>query len=123
MKIAVAGSRHYTDYEEAVEYIDRCIHNLAKDEENIILSGGCRGADMLGERYALEHIHKIERFPARWDKYGKAAGIIRNKRIADSADVIICFWDGKSKGTKALIEYAKKLGKTIHIHKISLGVE
>ena len=116
MKIAVAGSRHYTDYEEAVEYIDRCIHNLAKDEEVIILSGGCRGADALGEQYAKKHGYDIVRFPALWNKYGRAAGIVRSKEIANTADVIICFWDGKSTGTRFLIEYANKLNKVIHIH-------
>ena len=113
MKIAIAGSRDYTNYDEASKYIDMCIRELAEDKDIIILSGRCRGADLLGERYANEHGYKTELFPARWDRYGKTAGIIRNKEMVNAADCIICFWDGKSKGTGALINLAQKAEKTV----------
>ncbi len=115
MKIAVAGSRVYTDYKEVAEYIDMCIREYTDNEQITILSGGCRGADMLGERYAMEHGYRIARFCAQWDKFGKAAGIIRSRKIADTADLVVCFWDGDSRGTKTLIDYARKLGKTVCI--------
>ena len=115
MKIVVAGSRDYTNYEEAVEFIEQCIQELAVFNDIIILSGGCRGADMLGERYANEYGYKTEEFPAQWDKFGEAAGIIRNKEMADNPDAIICFLDGKSKGTKALIDYTRASNKTLFI--------
>ena len=119
MKIAIAGSRHYNDYEQAAKYIGMCLDNISATEKHIIISGGCKGADAIGERFAKEKGYEIQFFLAEWDKYGKAAGIVRNKKIAEAADIIICFWDEKSKGTKSLIEYAKELKKTIFVYRIS----
>ncbi len=73
---------------------------------------------MLGEKYAAENGFKIERYPAEWDKYGKMAGPIRNEKMAKSADYVICFWDGQSKGTKSMIEYARECGKPFKIKRI-----
>lgn len=46
-------------------------------------------------------------FKADWDKHGKAAGFKRNTEMAKYADALIAFWDGKSKGTKHMIDTAK----------------
>lgn len=116
--IVIAGCRDFNDYKEAKEYIDFCISNIRKANTIIILSGGASGADALGERYAKENGFKIERHPADWDKYGRSAGPKRNKRMAEISDYVICFWDGKSRGTKSMIEYAKKYGKPIRIKQI-----
>ena len=113
MKILIAGSRDYTNYEEAVEFIKRSIQQLAVSKGMIILSGGCTGVDRLGERFAKENGFQTEIFPAQWSKFGKAAGIFRNKDMADNADAVICFWNGKSKGTKSLIDYAKATKKPL----------
>ena len=117
-RIVVAGCRDYDNYEEAKEYIDFCIQNLRKEYTLIFLSGGCKGADALGERYAKENGFKIEYYPADWKKFGKAAGPKRNFEMAKMCDYVICFWDGKSKGTKSMIDFAKKLNKPIKIKKI-----
>ena len=117
-RIAVAGCRDYNDYAEARQYIDFCISKIKNEYTLIFVSGGCKGADMLGERYAREYGYKIEKYLARWDKYGRAAGPKRNIKMAEASDFIICFWDGKSRGTKSMIEYAKKLEKPLRIKKI-----
>ena len=114
-KIVVAGTRNYNNYNEAKLYIDFCISELKKENEIIFLSGGCRGADMLGERYAKEKGYKVKRYPADWNKYGKSAGVIRNKEMANEGDCFICFWDGKSRGTKSMIDFAKTTNKPIKI--------
>lgn len=118
VKRVVAGCRSYTDYNGAKQYIDLCLSELIKSYEIIILSGGCSGADMLGERYAEERNMRIERYPAQWDLYGKYAGPKRNMEMAENCDYIICFWDGKSKGTKSLIEIAKNLKRPLRVKKI-----
>ena len=110
-RIVVAGCRDYENYIEAKEYIDFCIQNLKKKYKLIFLSGGCRGADTLGERYAKEEGFEIEYYPAQWERYGKSAGPLRNFEMAKNADYVICFWNNKSKGTKSMIELAKKLKK------------
>lgn len=117
LKIVIAGCRNYNNYYEAKEYIDFCIREIKKNNTIVILSGGCKGADMLGERYAIENGYEIRKFVADWDKYGKAAGPIRNEQMAIEADYIICFWDYKSRGTKSMIEYAKKYSKPCKIKK------
>ena len=120
LKIVIAGCRYYNNYNEAKEYIDFCIREIKKNNTIVILSGGCRGADAIGERYAIENGYKLERFFADWNKYGKSAGPIRNEQMAIDADYIICFWDFKSKGTKSMIEYAKKYSKPYKIKRINL---
>lgn len=72
------------------------------------------GADTLGETYAKNNCFQIRYFPADWDKFGKSAGYIRNKQMAEYASyrkgygALIAFWDGKSKGTMHMINLAKE---------------
>ncbi len=117
-RIVVAGCRNYTNYNEAKEYIDFCIQKIRKENDLIFLSGCCQGADSLGEKYATENNYKIEYYPAEWEKYGKSAGPKRNKLMAENCDYIICFWDGKSRGTKSMINYARKFNKPLKIKRI-----
>ena len=90
-RVVVAGCRDFNDYKTAREYIDFCISKIKKENELIFVSGGCRGADALGERYALENGYKIERYPADWEKYGKSAGPIRNKEMAQKKRLCYLF--------------------------------
>ncbi len=117
-RIVVAGCRNYNNYSEAAEYIDFCIKNIKKEFTLVFLSGGCKGADLLGEIYAKKNNYKIEKYSAEWKKYGKKAGPIRNRKMAEMCDYVICFWDFKSKGTRSMIEFAKEFGKPIRIKKI-----
>ena len=118
-RIVVAGCRDYENYTRAKVYIDYCISEIKNKYTLIFVSGGCRGADYLGERYALENGYKIEKYKANWEKYGKSAGPRRNKKMAQIADYIICFWYGKSKGTKSMIMLAKQFNKPLRIKYIS----
>ncbi|MBQ9994211.1 MAG: DUF2493 domain-containing protein, partial [Clostridia bacterium] len=70
-RVVVAGCRRYEDYDDAKAYIEMCIKRIRGKYTLIFLSGGCRGADMLGERYANENGFRIERFGANWQRYGK----------------------------------------------------
>jgi len=117
-RIVVAGCRDYTDYESAKSYINFCISRIKNEYTLIFVSGTCKGADQLGERYAMENGYQIEYYPADWNKYGRSAGPKRNLQMAMVADYVICFWDGESKGTMSMIECAKKLGKNIKIKMI-----
>lgn len=114
-RLVIAGCRDYEDYIEAKEFIDACIKRIKKENKIIIVSGGCSGADLIGEKYARENGYRLEVYRAEWDKYGRAAGPKRNMEMAKVGDYVICFWDGKSKGTKSMIEAAKKLSKPLRI--------
>lgn len=117
-RVVVAGSREFNDYDTAKKYINFCICNIKKQYTLVFVSGGCKGADMLGERYAMENGYKIERYPADWVRFGKAAGPMRNRTMAEKADYVICFWNGKSRGTKSMISYAKELGKPLKLKSV-----
>ena len=101
MKIAVIGSRSINRI-DLKPYISTC------DE---IVSGGAKGIDSCASEYAHKSNIKLTEFLPEYSRYGKAAPIIRNKKIVDYSDEIIAFWDGKSKGTLSVIKYAEKSGK------------
>ena len=63
------------------------------------------------EIYAKENNIPIKFFPALWDQYGKSAGMIRNKQMAEYGDFLLAFWDGKSHGTKNMIKTMKEMNK------------
>ena len=111
-RIVVGGSRSFTDYGTLEKYLDTCLQDCT---EITILSGHCQGADLMAERYATEHGLAIEVIPANWKKYGRAAGPIRNREMVEHSDVVIAFWDGKSRGTRSLIEYARALKKELRV--------
>ena len=114
-RIVIAGCRDYNNYEEAKQFIDYCLSKIKKENYIIILSGCAKGADALGERYAAENDFKIENYPADWNKLGISAGPKRNEQMAKNCDCVICFWDGKSKGTRSMINYAKQYRKAIKL--------
>ena len=112
MKVIIAGSRNFNDY----NLLKTSCDNLLTQFTNIeIVSGTARGADKLGERYAREKGYDIKEFPANWDKHGKSAGYIRNDEMAQYADMLIAFWDGTSKGTKHMVDLANKRGIKVEI--------
>lgn len=112
MKVIIAGTRDFSDYNLLTKV---CDFMLSKAKSVEIISGGARGADSLGEKYAQDRGYACNRLPADWEKYGKAAGYKRNSEMANIADSLIAFWDGKSRGTQHMINTAKKKGLQIKI--------
>ncbi len=117
-RVVISGCRDFYDYATAKEFIDFCISDLKEIYNIVIISGGARGADMLGERYAKEEGFALERYPAEWEKFGKIAGPIRNSQMAKLGDFFICFWDGVSPGTKNMIDLIKALDKPVRIKNV-----
>ena len=107
MKIIIAGSRCFNDYNLLKNKCDYLLSNTNKNTIEIV-SGTCNGTDKLGEKYAKENNLKLTLFPADWNSFGKSAGYIRNEEMAKYSDALIVFWDGKSKGTNHMIDLAKK---------------
>lgn len=106
MKTIIAGGRDFDQYNLLVMYADTL-------DITEVVCGMARGADLLGHKYGDLHGIPITEFPADWKTHGKAAGYIRNKQMGDYADVLLAFWDGKSKGTKSMIDYMDSLEKPI----------
>ena len=113
-KVIVAGCRDFADYELLKEKCDFYLQNK-KPEIIVIVSGHASGADTLGEHYAQERGYETEIYPADWKTNGRAAGPIRNAQMAAVADALIAFWDGKSRGTKNMIDTATKRGLQVAV--------
>jgi hypothetical protein len=112
LKVIIAGTRTFKDYELLKVTCDHMLSNYAPDIE--IVNGGANGADRLGGRYAIEQGYKMKQFKANWDM-GKSAGYIRNAEMANYADAAIIFWDGTSKGAKHMIDLAVESGLKLKI--------
>lgn len=116
--LLIAGTRTYDDY---FEFCAVCDHMLSEVKMPVcIVSGGAKGADALAERYAKEHDHQLKVFPARWNKYGKKAGPLRNIEMNDYISEhdnrgCLCLWDGKSKGTESNFKLARERGTRLSI--------
>jgi len=112
LKVIVAGTRGFDNYGWLVDRLDF----LLQDQTGVeIVSGGARGADSLGERYAQERGLVCTRFVAEWDRYGKRAGILRNEQMGQYADALVAFWDGRSVGTKHMIQWAQGRGLKVRV--------
>ena len=115
IRIIVAGTRTFSDYELLRNRLDDFISKLKQkhpDKQVVIITGAAKGADQLGSFYARSHNIPLKEFPADWTTYGKAAGPIRNQQMLDYAlheiPVLIVFWDGESRGTKNMMNIAKR---------------
>ena len=114
-KIIIAGGRDFMDYNLLKEKTNKILQEKKVTHKIVIISGCARGADTLGLRYASENAFDVEEYPADWDKYGKKAGYVRNVEMAENADALIAFWDGKSKGTKHMIDMATERNLPIRV--------
>ena len=115
--VIIAGSRDFSNYSLLEEKCDYILSRKKETNKIVVISGTAQGADRLGERYARERGYEIMRMPADWDSHGKKAGYIRNCDMADRADALIAFWDGKSKGTHNMIDIAKRKGLIVRVVK------
>lgn len=109
-KLAVIGSRTFTDYQLLKNELD-------KFPPFTLISGGAKGADKLAEQYADLHDYEKVIFRPNWDLYGKSAGFKRNVEIIQECDECIAFWDGKSNGTQHSINLANQYNKVIKVIK------
>ena len=132
MKLIIAGSRSITDYETVRQAVilsgfwSKYGHNIE------VVSGCANGVDKLGELFAENNGLVIHRFPADWNnidvtgvrvktnaygnKYNAAAGAIRNMQMGDFADGLLAIWDGKSRGTKQMIDYSQTRNLEVYVH-------
>ena len=113
MKVVIAGSRDIIDYSILLKAIKECPFQITE-----VISGRARGVDTLGEQFAEDYGLKLHPFPADWKRLGNAAGPIRNAQMADFADAVLCVWDGKSPGTKDMMNQARKRGLPLYVFKV-----
>ena len=115
IRVIIAGSRDFNDYEILKGETDaflahlKVVESFVREDEVIVVSGGARGADKLGERYAKEHGYHCEIYVPNWS-IGKQAGILRNIDMAKVSQVCIVFNLNNSKGSSHMASHAKKQG-------------
>jgi len=115
MKLAIIGSRNFADFNAVSE----AAISLSPSE---IISGGAKGTDTLAEKFALENNLPVKIFLPKFKtdkaiKYHPRWFLERNKEIVEYSDMVLAFWDGKSKGTLFTIKHAEKIGKPTKIIK------
>ena len=114
LKVIIAGSRNFNDYEMLEQLVDMYLQRYSADQIEIV-SGGARGADSLGERYARSRGIALKVMPADWNRYGKSAGYRRNESMAQYATHCIVFWDGASRGSQHMIDLANQYNLALRI--------
>jgi len=107
MKLIIAGSRTFTNYQFLKDRLDKLLATVDEDIE--VVSGACRGVDKLGELYAREYGYPIKIFTPDWKKHKLGAGFKRNMQMGEYATHCVVFWDGISKGAKHMIDIAQRL--------------
>lgn len=113
-RVIIAGSRSFNDYEYLKKYMDFLLQNK---KEVVILCGEARGADALGKRYAQERGFPVQSFPADWQRFGRAAGPLRNRQMAACADACVVFWVGGSAGSASMVAEARRAGLALRVRR------
>jgi hypothetical protein len=114
LKVIIAGSRGFNYYELLERLLDMYLQRYSPEQIEIV-SGGARGADRLGERYARSRGMALKVMPADWNTYGRSAGYRRNEEMAQYATHCIVFWDGASRGTGHMIDLANQYNLALRI--------
>ena len=110
MKTIIAGSRGFCDILSGWSFINS-VHEHQPITE--VVCGMAKGVDTHGKLWAKDKGIPVKEFPANWNKYGKAAGPIRNKQMAEYADAALVIHNG-SKGSLNMINQMKKVGKPVY---------
>lgn len=106
MKVAVIGSRNIT-VEDLSQYIPK--------ETLEIVSGGAKGIDSQAKAFASKNNIKFTEFNPDYHRFGRGAPLKRNLEIIAYADYVVAIWDGKSKGTKFVIDHCDSRKIKVHI--------
>lgn len=112
-KLIIAGSRNITDMPLLDSVMKQVIHHFEVEE---VVCGGAKGADFLGQRWAVENKIPCVHMKANWNKLGKRAGIIRNEQMGRYADALVILWDGSSRGAFHMLKFMRKLEKPTFLH-------
>lgn len=76
------------------------------------------GVDTIADSWAKANNLETVIYKPNYKVYGKRAPLVRDEEMAEFCDVIICFWDGKSRGSKYTCDYGRKIGRKVIVHLI-----
>lgn len=109
MNVAIVGSRGFRPLSRVWDYVAK----LPSDAH--VISGGAVGVDREAEHAARLRGLQITVFLPDWAKYGRRAGMLRNRQIVEAADLVVAFWDGASRGTASSLAIAHELKKPVEV--------
>jgi predicted Rossmann fold nucleotide-binding protein DprA/Smf involved in DNA uptake len=110
LKIAIVGSRHFSEPERVSVYVNSLSRGAS------IITGSASGVDAAATKAARAKGIPVQVMPASFDELADAAkSAARNQRLVDACDVLVAFWDGSSKGTRNTIGRALDSGKEVHV--------
>ncbi len=110
MKVAVVGSR-------TIQTL--CMEHYIPKGATVIVSGGAKGVDTLAREYAVQNGLALVEFLPDYKRFGKAAPLVRNRKIVEYCDCVVAIWDGISKGTMHAVHLAQKLQKPVNLYTIT----
>lgn len=115
-RVMVTGSRGWDNEDAVYVALERLLSRYPRGFE--LMHGGAEGADLIASWWALDHGEVVGRtFRPDYKKYGKRAPHVRNDAMLDRADFVLAFWDGKSRGTKSVIDKTLKRGLSYEVHR------
>lgn len=116
LKVVIAGSRDIRDYARLTSFIADVMPSYRSYDRILIITGGARGVDLMGKRYAKENSYLYKEFkPIYEGKNDRSAPLRRNEDMAKVGDILLAMWDGISSGTLHMINAMKKKGKPVHV--------
>lgn len=125
VNLIITGSRDFTDEKYLRSMVNEWTRGCgiwSYPEDMVVICGDARGADKLGAEWAQCHGIAVTHMPAKWRKstglVDRGAGHKRNAEMAEIGDILFAFWDGKSTGTKSMIDVALKKGLEVHVYQI-----
>jgi len=112
MRVAIVGSRDFTDFEKLEQEI---LKRISVEKIEKVVSGGSKGADTLARLFAEKYKIPLLEFLPDWKKFGHGAGLWRNTDIVENADIVFAFPAATSKGTRDTIRKAREKGKIVNV--------
>jgi len=110
MRVIVCGSRGWQDRQKIADRL------FDLPVESTIVHGAAKGADRMAHQEAEKLGLLVEPHPADWGKHGKVAGPYRNATMAAlGADLCLAFWDGRSNGTRDMMDRADTHGIPVEV--------
>jgi hypothetical protein len=113
----ICGSRTFDDYPALCAHVDACLVKWDPADVERVIHGDARGADKMGERWALAHGLQVNILRPDWKRLGRSAGFKRNVQLVARANYLIAFWDGRSRGTAHSIQLAQAKGIPFSVYR------
>jgi predicted Rossmann fold nucleotide-binding protein DprA/Smf involved in DNA uptake len=110
LKVAIVGSRRFSEPQRVTEYVNSLPQGAS------IITGSASGVDAAATKAARARGIPVQVLPASFDELADASkSAARNQKLVDACDVLVAFWDGASKGTRATVDRALDSGKEVHV--------